>query len=457
MSKKIIQDIYVVKKSIRMIKKSDVKNGFFSNEKKPVEKITNDNLENEYSEEENETTDNVVGDNYFEEKKHVTKDSLIFLWIICIASIATLLFLLSLTFATATLTITPKNQTIALNDSYNIYSDKAATGLHYQIMTIKKDLSQNLKTDGEEYAERKATGKAILYNNYSTSKQRLINNTRLETKDGLTYRIRQSVEIPGIKTINGVKTPGSVEVEIIADMPGDKYNMKLTDLKGDFTIPGFNGSTKFTTFYGRLSSDVTGGFVGNVKKVSDEKLAAGRDELKKTLKDSLIKDAYAKNPDQYILFKDNYYLQCNDLEDDSSGSEYKISEECSIKAVVFNREELSSFIANSKIKDFDNSKVDIFWNDSDVVTLQGTTEQPWNETSLKAKLIGPAKIVWSYDTEKILSSILGQDKSVINSVIENNKNSITEIQATIRPMWKKAFPENEKKIKIIDTIKFETN
>ncbi len=452
MPKKIIQDIYVVKKSIRLIKRSDVRDGFFAskkstqNTKDPVA----DKLAEKLIEEENiDYTDEVEG----EDDGHVKNDSVMFLWIICIASVATLLFLVSLKFATATLTVTPRNQNVVLNDTYSIFSDKNAPGLHYQIMTIKKDLSQTLKTDGEEYIERKATGKAVLYNNFSTSNQRLIINTRLETKEGLIYKTRQSVVVPGIKTVNGVKTPGSVEVEIIADDVGDKYNMKLSDLKGDFTIFGFKGTPKYSLFYARLSSDLASGFVGNVKKVSDEKLAAGREELKTSLKDDLIKEVFSKKPEQFILFKDNYYTQCNDLADDTTGSEYKISEECSINAFLFNEEELATYVAKNKIKAFDNAKVDIIWNDNNTVSLLGSTEKPWNETSLKARFAGPAQIVWFFDKDEIINSVIGQDKSIINSVIENNSSSLTEIQATIRPMWKKTFPESTKSIKIVDTIR----
>jgi hypothetical protein len=379
------------------------------------------------------------------------------LWIVCIASIATLLFLLSSTFATATLTVTPKNQTVALNDTYNIATDKTIPGLHFEVMTVQKDLSKNLDTDGTEYVERKAIGKAIIYNNYSASSQRLINNTRLETKDGLVYRIRQSVNVPGIQTVKGVKVPGSVEVEIIADMPGDKYNMKVTDLKGDFNIPGFQGDPRYDSFYGRLSADATGGFVGNVKKVSDANIQAGRADLQNSLKDELIKEAYATKTDNYILFKDNYYTQCNDLPDDSSTAEYKITEECSIYAIMFDKNELSSFIASNKIKDFDNSKVDIMWNDNDIVILSGITAEPWTESSLKAKFTGPAEIVWSFDKNSILGSIVGQDKSIVNSIIESNKNSLSEIQATIRPMWRSTFPDDQNKIKVIDTIRDNMN
>lgn len=462
MAKKIIQDIYVVKKSIRMIKKSDVRDGFYSEIKKPVieKSVLNDITSNSPITEKISDTnrnDNFDTRGYVEEKKHVTKDSLMFLWIICIISIATLLFLLSSVFATATLNITPKNAVVALNDTYNITSDKTVSSstLHFEVMTITKDLSKNLETDGEQYVEQTATGKAILFNNYSTSNQRLLPLTKLDTKSGLMYMTKEPTIIPGYKIVNGVKTPGSVEVDIIAFDVGEKYNMKLTDMKGDFTIHGFNGTPKGSlgAFYGRLSSDVTGGFVGNVKKVSDATLTAGRTELQNTLKDSLVKEVFSKKPEQYILFKDNYYIQCNDLADDSANKEYKISEECSVNAVVFNKDVLAVFIAKNKINDFDNSKVDIIWNDGNAVSLQGTTEKPWNESSIKAKFTGPAQIVWSFDINEILNSIIGQDKSVVNSVIENNKNSIKEIQATIRPMWRNTFPENAKKIKIVDTIR----
>ena len=453
MQKKIIQDIYLVKKSIRMIKRDDVRDDIKINNRKTskVENINTDQVDNFSGG--GVGYDNIENGKTIDQKRYVTKNSLIFLWIICIISIATLLFFLSSIFATATLTITPKNQIITFNDTYNIVSDKNISGLHYQVMTIKKDLSKALATDEEEYVEKKAIGKAVLYNNFSTSKQRLIINTRLETKNGLIYKTRQSVEIPGIKTVNGVKTPGSIEVEIIADDVGDKYNMNLSDFKGDFTIYGFKGTPKYSLFYGRLSANVVGGFVGKIKKVSDEKLVADREELKNTLKGDLIKEVFSKKPEQYVLFKDNYYTQCNDLADDSTSDKYKISEECSINAILFNNEELLSFVAKNKIKNFDDSKIDIVWKDNFSVSLLGNTEKPWNETSLKAKFVGPAQVIWLYDANEILNSILAQDKSVINSVIENNKNSLTEIQASIRPMWKNTFPEKISKIKIIDVIR----
>ena len=296
MPKKIIQDIYTTnKKSIRMISKSDTE----PTRTKKVKDMKVDSFKispkEEYS---------FVG---LDDEK-VNKNSHLILWLISIVSIIVLIYLVFSIFSTASIKITPKEEKIVLDDTYNIYKDNT-DGLKYEIMTVDRELSKELTTDGEENVERKAVGKAVIYNNDSTSKQRLLINTRLETSDGVLYRIRESVEVPGYKIIGGVKTPGSVETEIISDLAGEKYNMKLTDFKGDFKIPGFKNSTKYNNFYARLSADLVGGLVGKVKIVSEDKLKSGREELKNNLKTELIKDIYSQIPEQYSFFKDNYYIQ----------------------------------------------------------------------------------------------------------------------------------------------------
>ena len=195
----------------------------------------------------------------FGPEEKISKNSHIFIWIVCIICVATLLFFVSSIFATATLTITPKYEPVALNDTYQVTmststAPNASTtpSLNYQIVAMTQTMSESLVTSGSQNVAIKAAGKAVIYNNYSAASQRLIINTRLETTGGLIYRITQSTTVPGIKTINGVKTPGSVEVNIIADAPGTQYNMKLTDFKGDFTVPGFQGTPQYNGFYARF-------------------------------------------------------------------------------------------------------------------------------------------------------------------------------------------------------------
>jgi hypothetical protein len=439
MPKKIIQDIYTTnKRSIRMISKSDIRPEI-QNKKKSTK------------------TESVVcnkkDDLLSYQAEKINKSSQVFLWVISIFSVVVLIFLVSSIFATASLKITPRNEKVVLNDTFTMIkgSEKDDDSLNYEVMTIKKSLSKELKTDGEEYVEKKAVGKAVIYNNDSTSKQRLINNTRLETADGLIYRIRQSVDVPGYKVVGGVKTPGSVEVEIIADMPGDKYNMKLEDFKGDFTIPGFKGTTKFTTFYARLSSDTIGGFVGNVRKVSEENLKKGREELRNELKDTLMKDIYTQKPDQFMFFDNTFYINYSSLEDSINDEKYVVSEEATINVPIFKESEIFNFIATDKIVDFDSSPVSIIWSNVET-KITGLTEKPWTEEKLKINFSGDVKVVWLYDVEKIINTIKGQNKNIIQGVLNDNKSSVLEIESSIRPQWKRVFPTNTHKIKILDTI-----
>ncbi len=436
--KRIVQDIiirkkYAVKNGSVSLKKTEIYNEN-SKKTKPVYDLYNKPA--------------VFG------KKNNSSSYLI--WIFSAISVIALFFVFSYVFSSAVISITPKSEKVSLNNTWPIISDTSADGLHFQVITIKKSLSKNLATDGDEYVERKSVGKAIVYNNYSAQSQRLINNTRLESLDGLIYRIRDSVEIPGSKIVNGVKTPGSAEIDIIADSAGDKYNMKLSDFKGDFKIPGFKGSQKYDDFYGRLSTDVTGGFIGKVKKVSEDKIITGREELKKALADELMKNLYSSLPEKNIIFKDNYFIQYNELPDESSGNDLKIGEEGVINGIAFDKNELAKFIANQKIKSFDGSNVELLLAGLSA-TIVGNTNRPWLENSLKVTITGDSVIVWKYEKSLILKRIAGKNKSAIASVLKENSSSIVSMTGKVSPLWFSKFPREAKKYTVIDSIRDRAN
>ena len=96
----------------------------------------------------------------------------------------------------------------------------------YEVVKLSKSKNVSVPTTGEEAVEVKASGKIMVYNNFSSEPQRLIIRTRFETKEGLIYRIPESIVVPGKTVKNGVETPGSKEIGVFADEPGDKYNIK---------------------------------------------------------------------------------------------------------------------------------------------------------------------------------------------------------------------------------------
>ena len=186
------------------------------------------------------------------------------LWIIVGVSILVLFFGFSLLFSGAKLVVIPKQRSVLVDATFEAFKTPRVGALGYEIMTIEIEGTNEVYANTEEFVEEKASGKITIYNNFNTSKQRLIKNTRFETPEGLIYRINESTVVPGQRIENKKVVPGSVEVVVYADEVGEKYNMGL----GDFTIPWFKGDPRFDDFYARSKTEMTGGFVGEKKIVS---------------------------------------------------------------------------------------------------------------------------------------------------------------------------------------------
>lgn len=103
--------------------------------------------------------------------------------------------------------------------------------------------------------ERKARGKVVIYNAFSADPQPLVATTRLQTADGIIFRLTTGVTVPGVTTIAGKEEPGAIEADIVADQSGDAYNIAPTS----FTIPGFKGNAKYEKFSAKLLTATTGG------------------------------------------------------------------------------------------------------------------------------------------------------------------------------------------------------
>lgn len=127
------------------------------------------------------------------------------------------------------------------------------------IFSEKKNMNISWQATGKKYIEKKASGKITIYNEYSSGPQRLDVNTRFEAPDGKIFRLKSKVIVPGAKIESGKIVASSIEGEVIADKPGEAYNISPVS---KFTIPGFKGADKYEKFYGRSQNPMTGGFVG---------------------------------------------------------------------------------------------------------------------------------------------------------------------------------------------------
>jgi hypothetical protein len=348
-------------------------------------------------------------------------------------------------FTGATVTITPKTEATSTTQTFTAKRDVQGSDLDYQIVKISKDLGKTVPANGEEKVERKASGQIVIYNNFNSSDQRLIKNTRFETPEGLVFRINESVVVPGKKDAT---TPGSIMVTVYADEAGEKYNVPLKD----FTIPGFKGDPRFKDIYARSKTEMKGGFVGTVKKVSDADKASTTKELDGTLTAELKKDIVSQVPADFILYDDGMFFSFESLPQTGNGTNTAdLNERGTLTGVMINRKKLSSYLANTLAQKIPKDSVAVSnLNNLTFKMLNHETFNPDTDNTIAFTLSGNISFVSQFDTEKLKSDLLGKPTSNFTSILQGYP-AVLRGKEVVRPFWKRSFPSNPKDITIVIT------
>lgn len=138
--------------------------------------------------------------------------------------------------------------------------DKAGTEVAGQVFSTELNQSFSFPATGKKKVEQKAAGVIMVYNAYGTDSQYLVATTRFMSPDGKIFRLDKGATIPGAKLVNGTLVPSSVTLTVTADKPGADYNIEPTD---HFSIPGFQGTPRYKSFYGESKAPMAGGLVGD--------------------------------------------------------------------------------------------------------------------------------------------------------------------------------------------------
>jgi len=244
----------------------------------------------------------------------------------------------------------------------------------------------------------------------------------------------------------GKTIPGSVDVVVYADEAGEKYNIG----KVDFTIPGFKNDPKFKTLYGRSKTEMAGGFLGTVKKVSDSESKKSREELHSKLNDDLKKMAIAQAPADFTLYDDGIFYTYNSLpQSGDSKSSATINEEATITAILFNNRAFAQSIASRLAPDVAKSQVAIVGAESlKLVIKDKDTLSPSNLDSFSFTLAGTLNFVSKFDEEKLKNDLSEKNKKDLTGILQLYP-SIKSATAALRPFWKGTFPTSASDITIV--------
>lgn len=339
----------------------------------------------------------------------------------------------------ASITVTPREQTIAIDSTLKAYKDPQTPGqLGYSLLEVTDKETTSLPASGTKYVERKASGKITVTNNYSKDPLRLVQNTRFKSADGKIFRAYNSFVVPG---------NGSADVNVVADVAGAEYNIPA----GDFTLPGLAGGPMASKVTGKSKDAMSGGFKGDVKVVSDDDLAKAKSALESTLTTKLL-DAVSKQvPDGKIFFPDAYSISFNFNEYAASDSAtdaktQPVSLDGTMEAVIFDKDELSSDLARKELTGVDDQVISI-GNWSEMTVNLSHYDDLKSVSDLSLRVSGSAQFVWKFDDKALKAALAGTPKDKYSQVFLNFPG-IDRAEVKIHPFWINSFPKNADRITV---------
>jgi hypothetical protein len=318
--------------------------------------------------------------------------------------------------------------------------------LPYQIMRTERSLSRTLEATGEAKVERRASGVVTIYNEFGTQSQRLIKNTRFEAPDGKIYRINDSITVPGAtKRADNTLAPGTIDVTVYADSPGAEYNKEPTQ----FTIPGFKGDPRYSTFYARSKTALSGGFVGVERVVAEADLQQATDEMKQELGNVLTAALASELPEGYLMIAGGSRFTFDEpARENGNDSEVIITLKGIVASPIVRERDLASAVARLTVQEYQGEAV-LFADPATVtLSLSGGTAA-LDDDPIRVNIAGNPILVWQFDAEALKADLAGKERAVFETVIRTYEPEIARATASIRPFFKGSFPAETEAVNVV--------
>ena len=349
----------------------------------------------------------------------------------------------------AEILINPKKEPV--NFEAEIVADKDISSINKengiipaQVFQIETEDTRTFPSTGEKDVSEKARGKITIYNQYSSGEQTLVKTTRLRSESGKIFRLTDTVIIPGATIEEGKIIPNSREVYVEADEPGEAYNINSSK----FTIPGLEGTPKYTGFYGMSMSPMTGGAKGIMKVATKEDIDGATEIVSLELKSKANAEFIEKIPKELKLLESSQILEITEsissLKADQPGKEFTIKIKAKAWGMAFKEGDVISVVEESI-----GSKIsaDKFLVPTTIKLNYGKSKVDINHTKVTFSCQVEAEAGWNIDENKIKNDLAGKNEIDVRQYL----GSLAEVDVAkviFWPFWVKNIPLNKDKIKI---------
>jgi len=349
----------------------------------------------------------------------------------------------------ATLALQIKNQekAVALDltaAAQNSAANLADKTLPANLEQITKEVTENFDATGSKDGGSKATGQAVIYNEFSGENQPLVATTRLETADGKIFRITKNVIVPGMTNVGGETKSGAIEVDIVADQPGENYNID----PASFRISGFKDTpAKYEKFSAKSSKPTTGGSTGAAKVVTAQDIASAKEKIAVDVKKTAITELRSSLSSDHKIFDDAVQVEVQNISiSDNAGAEkekFSATAKLQASALSFREADVEKLMRENLVQSGANEGEILFDNPVTYVLADSNIGQ--KTLNFQAKT--DAKIGAGLDTENFKKGILGKNEANAQ-IYAKNFPAIQKMDITFWPFFVNRIPMREGRVEI---------
>ncbi len=332
----------------------------------------------------------------------------------------------------------PVKVTIPVAISKSISSPNLVSGIiPGQYFLLTKSGSKTIETAIDaENLPLKTGGSIDIYNAYSSAPQKLVAQTRFETKDGKIFRIQKPVTVPGAKMSGSSLIPSSIKAEVVSDGAGEEYQIGPSY----FTIPGFKDSPKYAGFYAKSTESMIS--IKDSSTVASWQIEKTKQDLQNSLENEL------KN-DTINTFKDSDLKLINGAStvkiDEFNAGSQTVSIKITWQAIFFREKDfraLVNYAVSNKYPDLKN------FNFEDNITYPQVTRSDFKKGEMFLTFELDKANALTVDLDGLRQELAGLDENGMRNII-SSKNFINSATISLWPFWVKKAPDSSNKINII--------
>lgn len=389
----------------------------------------------------------------------IGKHGKFWLFFLAITSVVSLLGVgLFLFFPKAEVFVTPQSRTETISFPFSGSMDREGSGSDaIKIRLIEEDEEEVVSVDASGVSSQgasKAKGIVVLSNNYGKDPQQLVATTRIESADGKIFRLVKGITIPGMTNVGGSELPGAIEADVIADQPGEAYNLPSETI---FTIPGFKGSSKYERFSAKSKNAFSGGGSGNdsadsgnasVTAADIEKGKKDAEERFRTSFETMIRSKLGAD-ERFVSGSEDIVMQgaatYPDIGIAARSFEYRATFKG--RAYVFSEEPVKKSIETLLLEKIGKESVTLAPEDISITYDEAVPD--FDSGTLSIKTTVSATLFSKVDTEKIRDNLVGKNSDDIKALLDQFPE-IRKIEIDLKPNFLAlSVPKNKDRVTVI--------